>query len=32
MPRAIYEGIYRDLKGKIQEGTYTYEDFLPTES
>ena len=32
MPKAIYEGIYRDLKGKIQEGTYTYEDFLPTES
>jgi GntR family trehalose operon transcriptional repressor len=31
VPKAIYEGIYRDLKGKIQEGTYAYGDFLRTE-
>ncbi|EHF02391.1 MULTISPECIES: GntR family transcriptional regulator [Olsenella] len=32
MPRAIFEGIYRDLKGKIQEGSYAYQEFLPPES
>ena len=32
LPKAIYEGIYRDLKGKIQEGTYSYQELLPTEN
>ena len=31
MPKAIFEGIYRDLKGKIQEGTYSYQELLPSE-
>ena len=31
MPKAIFEGIYRDLKGKIQEGTYSYQKLLPSE-
>lgn len=31
MPKAVFEGIYRDLKGKIQEGTYSYQELLPSE-
>ena len=31
MHKAIFEGIYRDLKGKIQEGTYSYQELLPSE-
>lgn len=32
LPKAIYDEIYRDLRGKIQEGTYSYQELLPTEN
>ena len=31
MPRSIYESIYRDLKLKIEDGTYEYQEMLPSE-
>lgn len=31
MPKAVFEDIYRDIKNKIQDGTYPYQSFLPPE-
>lgn len=31
MPKKIFESIYHDLKDKIQQGTYSYQELLPTE-
>lgn len=31
MPKAMFEDIYRDIKGQIQDGTYPYQSFLPPE-
>ena len=31
MPKARYEGIYRELRDRIQGGLYAYRDLLPTE-
>ena len=31
MPKARYEGIYRELRDSIQGGLYAYRDLLPTE-
>ena len=30
--RAAYDGIYLDLRAAIEQGTYVYKDFLPSES
>ena len=32
MPKAKFEEIYRDLKEKIEEGTYLYSELLPSEN
>ena len=32
MPRAVFDGIYRDLRSKIEGGLYPYQSFLPSES
>lgn len=32
MPKSIYETIYRDLKKKIEENTYAYQELLPPEN
>lgn len=32
MPREKYEAIYRDLREKIEDETYAYGDFLPSEN
>lgn len=32
MPKAMFEGIYLDLKEKIQQGVYAYQSFLPSEN
>lgn len=32
MPKARYEGIYRELRDRIQGGLYAYRDLLPTEN
>lgn len=32
MPKAKYEDIYKDLKQKIENGTYPYGDLLPSEN
>ena len=31
MPRSKYESIYKDLKEKIEEGEYPYQELLPSE-
>ena len=31
MPHTIYESIYKDLKQKIEDGTYGYAQFMPSE-
>lgn len=31
VPKARYEGIYRELRDRIQGGLYAYRDLLPTE-
>ena len=31
MPKAKFESIYRDLKRKIEDGTYSYQELLPSE-
>ena len=31
MPRSKYESIYKDLKLKIEDGTYEYQKLLPSE-
>lgn len=31
MPKSKYESIYRDLKLKIEDGTYEYQELLPSE-
>lgn len=31
MPKVRFEGIYRDLRGKIEDGRYPYQSFLPSE-
>lgn len=32
MPKARFESIYMDLKGKIEKGAYAYQTFLPSEN
>ena len=32
MPKAKYHDIYRDLKQKIEDEEYAYQDFLPSEN
>lgn len=32
MPKAVFDGIYRDLRDKVQDGTYPYHSFLPPEN
>ncbi|MGN0056348.1 MAG: UTRA domain-containing protein [Atopobiaceae bacterium] len=32
MPKAMFEGIYLDLKEKIKNGTYKYQTYLPSEN
>ncbi len=32
MPKAVFQEIYRDLKRKIDNGTYAYQSFLPSEA
>ena len=32
MPKSIYENIYRDLKQKIENNTYPYQELLPPEN
>lgn len=32
MPKAVFDGIYRDLRKKVQDGTYPYRSFLPPEN
>lgn len=32
MPKAIYEGIYREIRSRIINGTYAFQEMLPTES
>lgn len=32
MPKSIYENIYRDLKQKIENNVYAYQEFLPSEN
>ena len=32
MPKARYEGIYRELRDRIQGGVYAYQELLPTEN
>ena len=31
MPKAIYEGIYREIRSRIINGTYAFQEMLPTE-
>lgn len=30
MPKAIYEGIYREIRSRIINGTYAFQEMLPT--
>ena len=32
MPKSIYEDIYRDLKQKIENNTFSYQELLPPEN
>lgn len=32
MPKSIYENIYKDLKQKIEDNTFTYQELLPSEN
>lgn len=32
MPKAVFQSIYRDLKRKIENGTFAYQSFLPSEA
>ncbi len=32
MPKAIYEGIYREIRSRIISGTYAFQEMLPTEA
>ena len=32
MPRSIYEDIYKDLKMKIEDNTFAYQELLPSEN
>ena len=32
MPKSIYEDIYRDLKNKIENNTFAYQELLPSEN
>ena len=32
MPRSIYEDIYKDLKMKIEDNTFAYQELLPPEN
>lgn len=32
MPKSIYENIYKDLKQKIENNVYAYQEFLPSEN
>ena len=32
MPKAVFQTIYHDLKQKIENGTYPYQSFLPSEA
>ena len=32
MPKAIYEGIYREIRSRIIDGTYAFQEMLPTEA
>lgn len=32
MVRAVYDGIYRAIRERIEEGAYAYQDFLPSEN
>ncbi len=32
MPKSIYENIYRDLKEKIENNTFSYQELLPSEN
>ena len=32
MPKAIYEGIYREIRSRIMNGTYAFQEMLPTEA
>lgn len=32
MPKAVFDGIYKDLRKKVQDGTYPYRSFLPPEN
>lgn len=32
MPKAIYEGIYREIRSRIINGTYAFQEMLPIEA
>ena len=32
MPKSIYEDIYKDLKMKIEDNTFAYQELLPSEN
>ena len=32
MPKSIYESIYQDLRKKIEENTFAYQELLPSEN
>lgn len=32
MPKAVFQEIYRSLKSEIEQGTYAYQSFLPSEA
>lgn len=32
MPKTIYESIYKDLKQKIENDVFTYQELLPSEN
>lgn len=32
MPKALYEGIYREIRSRIVDGTYGFQEMLPTEA
>ena len=32
MPKSVFWDIYRDIKANIEDGTYAYQSFLPSEA
>lgn len=32
MPKSVFQDIYRDLKARIEDGTFPYQSFLPSEA